>query len=130
MPHLQFEINKKISDSQKMRFIKFATNKFSEIMKTGTAHIAISLREIGKNNISLGRANEGESVCLMNLDIRKGRSKEQITKLVRTYIDSIQENFGIKISNQYVTITEHSGEDFQLYEGCLKNYKIGDDPLG
>tara|TARA_B100000579_G_C22639746_1_gene760845 strand:+ start:342 stop:734 length:393 start_codon:yes stop_codon:yes gene_type:complete len=130
MPHLQFEINLKLNNSQRLKFIEFVKNKFSNIMKTGTAHIAITIRELEVNSVSLGRANKGELVCLMNLDIRKGRSKEQIKKLVKTYITGVNEHFGIKTSNQYVTITAHSGEEFQLYEGGLKDYKTNDDPLG
>ena len=39
-------------------------------METGKDHIAISIRELEENSISLGRA-KNEYICLMNLDIRK-----------------------------------------------------------
>ena len=129
MPHLQFDINFTLKNQQRIRFIEFVKSKFSYIMKTGTSHIAISLREHDINNINLGRAEKGDLICLMNLDIRKGRSKEQIEELVKTYINAVKEQFSVKTSNQYVTITTHEGEDFQLIEGGLKNYEVGDDPL-
>ena len=40
MPHLQFDINKKIDKGVKQKFIKFVEHSFSEIMETGTDHIA------------------------------------------------------------------------------------------
>ena len=77
MPHLQFDINKKIDKGVKQKFIKFVEHSFSEIMETGTDHIAISIREEEKSNLSLGRANKNQDICLMNLDIRSGRKKNK-----------------------------------------------------
>ena len=48
MPHLQFEINKKINQKVKKSFIKYVQKSFSSIMQTGTDHIAISIREFEK----------------------------------------------------------------------------------
>ena len=36
-------------------------------MQTGTDHIAITIRELEKESLSLGRAGENESICLMVL---------------------------------------------------------------
>ena len=54
-------------------------------MQTGTDHIAITLRELEKENISLGRVHKNDTLCLMNLDIRSGRSKKQKIELVKTF---------------------------------------------
>ena len=50
MPHLQFEINKKVSDDSKEEFVNEIRKTFSEIMDTGVDHIAISIREYDKNS--------------------------------------------------------------------------------
>ena len=42
MPHLQFEINKKVSDDSKEEFVNEIRNTFAQIMDTGVDHIAIS----------------------------------------------------------------------------------------
>ena len=128
MPHLQFDINKKIDKGVKQKFIKFVEHSFSEIMETGTDHIAISIREEGKSNLSLGRANKNQDICLMNLDIRSGRKKEQIEKLVKTLMVGVNKIFKIKVSNQYTTITNHPGHEFNLFEKSLGNWKVNDDP--
>ena len=36
--------------------------------------------------------------------------------------------FRIKVSNQYTTITNHPGHEFNLFEKSLGNWKANDDP--
>ena len=69
MPHLQFEINKHFSSSQKKEFINIIISEFSRIMETGTEHIAISVREFNRESLTLGRAKDNDLICLMNLDL-------------------------------------------------------------
>ena len=128
MPHLQFEINKKVKSEQKLLFINFVEKKFSKIMQTGIDHIAVTIRELERESISLGRANKNEDICLMNLDIRSGRTSEQKIKLVRDLISGVENFFEIKKSNQYVTITSHPGEEFNFFEKSLEDWIKNDDP--
>lgn len=128
MPHLQFEVNKQLNINLKKEFIDFIEMKFSEIMETGTDHIAISIREMNKENLSLGRADKEETVCLMNLDIRIGRSDLQKKNLVKTFINGAEKILGIKVQNQYVTITSHVGEEFNFFEKTLSDWRKNDDP--
>ena len=92
MPHLQFEINKKLNKESKNNFISFVEENFSRIMETGRDHIAISIRELEENNLSLGRA-KNEYICLMNLDIRAGRTDKQKIKLIKTLISGVEKFF-------------------------------------
>ena len=64
-------------------------------METGKDHIAISIRELEENSISLGRA-KNEYICLMNLDIRSGRTDKQKLKLIKTLISGVEKFFFIK----------------------------------
>lgn len=128
MPHLQFEVNKRLNINLKKEFIDFIEMKFSEIMQTGTDHIAISIREMDKENLSLGRVGKEETVCLMNLDIRIGRSELQKKELVKTFMNGAENILGIKVQNQYVTITSHVGEEFNFFEKTLSDWKKNDDP--
>ena len=128
MPHLQFEINKKLEKKSKKEFITFIEKNFSKIMQTGTDHIAITIRELGKENVSLGRAKNNEHVCLMNLDIRLGRTERQKLKLVKTFILGVEKFFRINRKNQYVTFTNHQGSEFNFYEKSLSDWIKNDDP--
>ena len=127
MPHLQFEINKKLNKQSKINFKNFVEDSFSRIMQTGKDHIAISIRESEESNLSLGRA-KNEFVCLMNLDIRTGRTNEQKIKLIKTLISGVEKFFYIKKKNQYVTITNHGGIEFNFYEKSLMDWTKNDDP--
>ncbi len=129
MPHLQFEINKKVSDESKEEFVKEIRATFAEIMDTGTDHIAITIREYDKYSLTIGRANPADDICLMNLDIREGRTIEKRRELALKYMQIVQQNFGINPKNQYVTFTEHKGEDFHLVEKFLASWESGEDPL-
>ena len=129
MPHLQFDINKKLDKKKKKRFFQFVKDNFGKIMNTGTDHIAISLREHKKDSLNLGRAKDNEHVCFMNLDIRIGRSVKQKRELARCYVKGIDKFFGVKKKNQYITFTSHNGKDFHLYEKSLENWIKNDDPL-
>lgn len=129
MPHLQFELNKKVSNESKEEFVKEIRESFSQIMDTGTDHIAISLREYDKYNLTIGRADINDDICLMNLDIREGRTIEKRRELALKYMEIVKYNFGINPTNQYITFTEHKGEDFHLVEKFLASWESGEDPL-
>ena len=129
MPHLQFEINKKVSDDSKEEFVNEIRKAFSEVMDTGTEHIAISLREYDKYSLTIGRAAPTDDICLMNLDIRVGRTIEKRRELALKYMEIVKKNFDISQKNQYITFTEHKGEDFHLVEKYLSSWQEGEDPL-
>lgn len=129
MPHLQFEINKKVSDESKEEFVELIKKTFSEIMDTGTDHIAITLREYDKYSLTIGRADVNDDICLMNLDIREGRTIQKRRELALKYMEIVKETFGINSKNQYITFTEHKGEDFHLVEKYLASWESGEDPL-
>lgn len=130
MPHLQFEINKSISDTQKIDFAGQVRQLFSEIMDTGTDHISISIREFGTYNISIGRVKEPEKgVALVNADIREGRTMQQRRTLTLGFMDLLHKTMDIPLAHIYVTLTEHKGEDFHLIEKYLSSWQEGEDPL-
>ncbi|KAB7884558.1 tautomerase [Poseidonibacter ostreae] len=129
MPHLQFEINKKIENNIKEEFITKVMSIFSKVMDTGTDHIAISIREYDKYSLSIGRADIKDDICLMNLDIREGRTLEKRRELVLLYMDLVENLFNVNRKNQYATLTEHKGEDFHLIEKYLGSWERGEDPL-
>ena len=129
MPHLQFDVNKELNDEQRKVFVEYVKRVFSDIMRTGVNHVAVSLREFPKFSMTLGRAELGDFVCFMNLDIRTGRTNKQKRELAIKYMEGVKEILGIKLNNQYVTYTSHPGNDFNLYEKSLKEWTDSDNPL-
>ena len=130
MPHLQFEFNRNLTDSQKQTFAEEVRTLFSEVMDTGTDHISISIREFGTHNLSIGRVKEPEKgVAVVNADIREGRTMEKRRTLTLGFMKLINKSFNIPVTNMYVTLTEHKGEDFHLFEKYLASWQTGEDPL-
>ena len=130
MPHLQFEFNRNLQDSQKQTFAEEVRTLFSEVMDTGTDHISISIREFGTYNLSIGRVKEPEQgVAVVNADIREGRTMEKRRTLTLGFMELINKSFNIPVTNMYVTLTEHKGEDFHLFEKYLASWQTGEDPL-
>ena len=130
MPHLQFDVNKELNNEQRKVFVEYVKSEFSEIMRTGVNHIAVSLKEFPKFSLTLGRAKLGDFVCFMNLDVRNGRTNKQKRDLVIKYMEGVKEILGIELNNQYVTYTSHPGNDFNLYEKSLKEWTDSDNPSG
>ena len=64
----------------------------------------------------------------MNLDIRLGRTEKQKLKLVKTFILGVEKFFEINKNNQYVTLTNHQGIEFNFYEKSLSDWIKNDDP--
>jgi len=129
MPHLQFDVNKELNNEQRKVFVEYVKSVFSEIMRTGTNHIAVSLREFPKYSLTIGRADLGDFVCFMNLDVRNGRTNKQKRELAKKYMKGVKEILGINLNNQYVTYTSHPGNDFNLYEKALEDWTDSDNPL-
>ncbi|MEW8506364.1 MAG: hypothetical protein AB2598_06640 [Candidatus Thiodiazotropha sp.] len=130
MPHLQFDINKPISDIEKQIIASEVRTLFAEVMETGMDHIAVSIREFGTYNLSIGRVEEPEKgIALVNADIRSGRTLEQRRDLALGFIAIINTTLAIPRQHIYVTITEHKGEDFHLFEKFLAGWQQGEDPL-
>lgn len=130
MPHLQFEINRSLTDRDKIAFAEEVRELFSDTMDTGTDHISISIREFGTHNLSIGRADEPEKgIAVVNADIRAGRTMEQRRTLTLGFMDLLEETWGIPKEQMYVTLTEHKGEDFHLLERYLASWQEGEDPL-
>ena len=129
MPHLQFDVNKELNNKQRKVFVEYVKSVFSETMRTGVNHIAVSLREFPKFSLTLGRAELGDFVCFMNLDLRNGRTNKQKRELAIKYMEGVKKILGIKLNNQYVTYTSHPGNDFNLYEKPLEDWTDSDNPL-
>jgi phenylpyruvate tautomerase PptA (4-oxalocrotonate tautomerase family) len=125
-----FEFNRNLTDTQKSTFAEQVRTLFSDIMDTGTDHISISIREFGTCNLSIGRVKEPEKgVAVVNADIREGRTMEKRRALTLGFMELINKSFNIPVTNMYVTLTEHKGEDFHLFEKYLASWQTGEDPL-
>lgn len=121
MPHLQFELSESPAPDERRRFVEWVTDRFAEVMETGTGHVAVTVRE-SVGDLSLGRAPDGEPVAVLNADIRAGRSSEQRREFATSVIERLDARFDVPAEHCYVVYTEHAGEDFHLAEGPLAGW--------
>jgi phenylpyruvate tautomerase PptA (4-oxalocrotonate tautomerase family) len=130
MPHLQFELNFAPTRAEKQQFAAAAVRHFSEIMDTGTDHVAVTLRCLEPEDLTFGRAApSGGRAAFVNADIRLGRTRDQKRRLALAYIDEIARTWGLAREAVYVIFTEHDGEHFQLSDRVLPSWSAGEDPL-
>jgi phenylpyruvate tautomerase PptA (4-oxalocrotonate tautomerase family) len=130
MPHLQFDLSLAPDAAQKRRFAEAVIRQFSAIMDTGTDHIAVSLRCLGRDDLIFGRAEDpGKGITFVNADIRLGRTRDQKRRLALAFIEELGRAFGVPARNVYVIYTEHDGEHFQLSDRVLPSWTTGEDPL-
>lgn len=130
MPHLQFEINKSLQDSEKQGFADKVRKLFAEVMDTGTDHICVTIREYGVHNLSIGRVKDPhQGIAVVNADIREGRTLQQRRELTLGFMALLHVSWGVPKEQMYVTLTEHKGEDFHLVERYLASWQEGEDPL-
>jgi phenylpyruvate tautomerase PptA (4-oxalocrotonate tautomerase family) len=130
MPHLQFEMNYPATREEKTHFAAAVIRHFSEIMDTGTDHIAVTLRCLGPEDLVFGRAAPTAGrTAFVNADIRLGRTRDQKRRLALAYIDEIARTWGVAREAVYVIFTEHDGENFQLSDRVLPSWSAGEDPL-
>jgi phenylpyruvate tautomerase PptA (4-oxalocrotonate tautomerase family) len=130
VPHLQFEMNFSATADEKRRFAAAVVRHFSEIMDTGTDHIAVTLRCFAPEDLTFGRAApSGGRTAFVDADIRLGRTKDQKRRLALAYIDEIASTWSVAREAVYVIFTEHDGEHFQLSDRVLPSWTAGEDPL-
>lgn len=130
MPHLQFELNFAAAPEEKRAFAGAVVRHFSEIMDTGTDHIAVTIRCFGPEDLTFGRAApSGGRTAFVNADIRLGRTHDQKRRLSLAYIDELASRFGVAREAVYVILTEHDGHHFQLSDRVLPSWSEGEDPL-
>lgn len=130
MPHLQFEVNFPVPEADKPRFAECIKEHFATIMDTGTDHIGITLRCLGRNDLSFGRAEDpAAGIAFVNADIRGGRTGDQKRRLSLAFIAELGNFWRVPPQSVYVILTEHSGEQFQLHDRVLPGWSEGEDPL-
>ena len=122
MPHLQFETTASPSATTRETFIDWVTAAYAETMATGTGHVAVTVRCLDHDALSLGRAPGDAPVAVCNADIRRGRSADQREAFAAAVIDRLGSDFGVPADHCYVVYTEHPGEDFVLADGPLASW--------
>ena len=130
MPHLQFDLSFTPAPRDKSRFAAAVVQHFAQAMDTGTDHIAVSLRCGAREDLTFGRARDpSRGIAFLNADLRKGRTAAQKRAFALAVIDELDRTLNVPRESVYVIFTEHDGPDFQMHDGVLPSWSVGEDPL-
>jgi phenylpyruvate tautomerase PptA (4-oxalocrotonate tautomerase family) len=130
VPHLQFDLNFKPAADAKKRFSAAVVAHFARVMDTGTDHIAVSLRCGELEDQTFGRAiDRAKGIAFLNADLRKGRTPQQKRDFALAVIGELEQVLQVPPASVYVIFTEHDGPDFQMHDGMLPSWSMGEDPL-
>lgn len=130
MPHLRFDVNFEVPPEEKRRFAAAVVAHFSQIMDTGTDHIAVAIACHAPDDLTFGRARPGGGrAVLLDADIRLGRTRDQKRRLALALIGEAERIWEVDPRAVYVVYTEHDGESFQLSDRVLPSWSAGEDPL-
>ncbi|MFW5918926.1 MAG: tautomerase family protein [Halanaeroarchaeum sp.] len=121
MPHLQFDVDFEIEESDADGFATDVAELYAERMDASTDYTAVTLREV--RTIHLGRATDGRT-AILQADVREGRPTETKRAFALAAIETIAEWFDVPHSNQKVVFTEHDGAQMMGYD------RVGDDWSG
>lgn len=131
MPHLRLELAIDHEADAKQRFADWLTDLYSDVMDTGTDHVAVTVDEHDPGVLSLGRVDDPRAgIALLDADIRAGRSLDQRREFATRVMDEVGERWDVPTENMYVVYTEHPGEDFLLREGPLESWASGETDPG
>lgn len=128
MPHLHFELNFTPSGDDKRRFAQAVVAHFARVMDTGTDHVAVTLRCLGADDLTFGRARPGK-IAFLNCDLRNGRTPAQRRALALAIIADLGAMLGVPPESTYVIYTEHEGPDFHLHDRELPRWTEGEEPI-
>jgi 5-carboxymethyl-2-hydroxymuconate isomerase len=120
MPQLRFQTTATPEDER--AFAAWITERFAEVMETGTGHVAVSVRTCDRAALALGRASDDEDVAFVDADVRVGRSEEQRRTFAASVVETVAERWDLPRENVYLVYTEHEGRDFHLAEGALASW--------
>jgi hypothetical protein len=126
MPHLAFDLNFTPAAEDKRRFSSEVVRLFAEVMDTGTDHVAVTLRCLGPEDLTLGRAGEGR-VVLLAADLRRGRTADQLRRFVLGCVGEAERTLGVAREAFYAVLTEHGGEEFHLSDRVLPAWTPGEE---
>jgi phenylpyruvate tautomerase PptA (4-oxalocrotonate tautomerase family) len=126
MPHLEFTVSEPVADARPV--VDWITDRYAAVMDTGTGHVAVTVRDDA--GLSMGRADPGDPVAVLDADVRAGRSPEQRRDLAAAVVARLDEEWDVPPANTYVVYTEHPGEDFHLAEGPLGSWSADEEGPG
>ena len=112
MPYLQIDLPGSYPSEKKKRIARKLGDIYCEIMKASAGIVNISFRELGSENMYRTGRTEPIPVCIINCDIRQGRTTEQRRALGEAMVNACKAEFGSPKGGYTVSFTQHPGDEW------------------
>ncbi|GGM56791.1 phenylpyruvate tautomerase PptA (4-oxalocrotonate tautomerase family) [Halarchaeum rubridurum] len=115
MPLLQFDTTLSLDGAETEAFAAFVRETYADVMRTGTSHVAVTVRTHGDAALSLGRDVEGP-LLFLDAEIRRGRDDGTKREFALAVMEHARGTFGVPEENLKVVFTEHDGPSMMGYD--------------
>ncbi|QLC33054.1 tautomerase [Halarchaeum sp. CBA1220] len=115
MPLLQFDTTLSLDATETEAFAAFVRETYAERMRTGTSHVAVTVREHDESALSIGRGVEGD-LLFADAEVRRGRDDETKRDFALAVMEHVHEAYGVPTPNLKVVFTEHDGPSMMGYD--------------
>ncbi len=110
MPLLTITSSKRVDPERKPSLLEELAELYAETMDSETRFLSITLQQLPREDIWLGRATDADSdVVVLEADVREGRPTEQRRAFALAFMEKIHGEWGVPEPNMKTVFTEHEG---------------------
>jgi phenylpyruvate tautomerase PptA (4-oxalocrotonate tautomerase family) len=111
MPYLHLNLAKKYPSQTKRDLATRLCRLYSDVMQTQSWRPNVGIAELGEDNLFHLGPDGLESITMVLVEIRRGRSLDQRLELGRGIVDICSEVLGVPERTVLVEFTVHSGDE-------------------
>jgi phenylpyruvate tautomerase PptA (4-oxalocrotonate tautomerase family) len=111
MPYLRLDLAKTYSSETKRELATLLCRHYADVMQTQLWRPNVGIAELGEDNLFHIGKDGLESITMVLVEIRRGRSLDQRLELGRRIVDICTEVLGVPKRTVLVEFTVHSGDE-------------------
>ena len=111
MPYLHIDLAKTYASETKRELATRLCHRYADVMQTQLWRPNVGIAELGEDNLFHLGADGLESITMVLVEIRRGRSLDQRLELGRRIVDICGEVLGVPKRTVLVEFTVHSGDE-------------------
>src|SRR5215813_275736 len=116
MPYLRLDVSKTYPSQIKRELATRLCHLYADVMQTQLWRPNVGINELGEDNLFHLGADGLESITMVLVEIRRGRSLDQRLELGRRIVDICSEVLAVPKRTVLVEFTVHSGDEI-LHDG-------------
>jgi len=126
MPYLHLDLPGTYDANTKRRLARRLGDTYCEIMQAKPGIVSVGFRELGSNNLWKTGGIEPRPVAVIQCDIRRGRTAEQIRAVGRAIVALCEDELSIPATDIVVEFTQHTAEEWYVSGVEIKEWQPGE----